>query len=223
MASLVAFGGKVSDPNIRQHCDSLYDALGRVGKHHFIEWFVGKQVNDRWLHTVDGASNVATMINGIDEGIEMKCTTSFDFAELSLGTRNYVDDASVLIGIFRRVTGDLISRIGMTGSDGSFVSHQSYVGLQVPTKEFWFLSTHDGTSGTNVDSTVNADANTDFILAKMELMTSDALCSINGNLEVTKTTNLSTFGTGNPFIFNGMITNQHTTQTHCRYIEAYNT
>jgi hypothetical protein len=200
--------------------DSIYDQLnayGTVAKQRFVETFSGDALDtDRWDTTVSFGSFTASMADAVDEGLDLISSTSgnqggyIDFAD----KRQYSHNSSVNIAVWRRA-GSFGAQVGLMRTiftDASYFEDGTY-------NTYKELGSADGSTNTTTASTVAVDTN--FHNHSIVSGSSDIQGSIDGVLEVTKTTNRSTAAM-QPFCR----TTTNTTpaaQIRIRYMEAYNT
>ena len=203
---------------------SLYErlsALTQVIRQRVVETFQGSVINERWTENVVSGTATFGMIVAVDEGfqIEITSTTNFNRSVIqSNNKRQYDFDDSVIIGIVKRNTANTQSEFGFSGdTDRSALSAAIVTDDSLST--FKALFTDDGTSDSTTNSSVAVDTN--FTNYKIETGASDVKLSINGILEVTKTTNRPTtklqpfFGCESRSAASGK-------QSRIRYLEAYN-
>ena len=202
-------------------------------KQHIVEWFSGKQLPSYWINTLSGSASHG-MSDEIDGGFKTTCpNTTHGGIELNFNATNNIAGAkrqydlssSTVIGVVKKTdlptTGWLA--VGCTdninlGTDAannySCKYHQS-VSAYVQGRS------GDGTNTTDISSTLTMDTN--FHAYKSESLGAKILYTMDGSLEITKSSNMPT-GKGNPSMRVGMNTAHSGGSTaQIRYLEAYNT
>ncbi len=176
---------------------SIYEAkqaLTVLQKQRFVEWFSGDDIDLIWTKTNIANAGTFAMIDAIDEGFSIRCNTAIDSAsQITFNNiRHYLETACIAIWIGknnRLVSGDI--RFGFTGEtnvlnpiNSAFAISQSSGG------SFFDLVTKDATTGSAQASSVALDAL--FHNHKTECRSADIQYTLDGVLEVTKTTNRPT-------------------------------
>ncbi len=203
---------------------SLYEhlfAITTIMKQRVVERFSGDTIDERWdLHNLSGTGSGA-MVDAINEGFQVLSdtvsgrATAFGFNNI----RQYDPVNCIVIFVARRVsTINSVADIGFTNDepDGSS-THKAEVRLD-QNNSVYALLTGDGTQ-TSQNGTVSTD--TVFHSFKLELGSADIKMTIDGILDVTKTTNRPTLKLQPWFRASNRVTGA--AELHIRYLEAYNT
>jgi hypothetical protein len=202
--------------------DSMYEsrsALTTVQKQHFVEWFSGSALDSIW--TLTGSAGV--MNNAVDGGYKMTTAAGqWEHTVINFNNkRQYSKTGSVIMGVFKR--GDADSEMYFGGSNDlemNVVATNKHSYLDASNVATNVLrTTGDGVS--NNDVSTSTATNTNYHAIKIESKASTCECSVDGVLEATSSTNLSTtdfqpayeIRTRANVAKNGYI----------RYMEAYNT
>ena len=191
-----------------------------VRKQHFWEWFSGATLNSRWNERNLYQSSTFAMSNSVDGGFSI-VTNGVTSARSQIDFNNkiqYSATGSVFIGVYKKVsTTNITPRIGFTNDDANGASHKSCMRGD-PTYTYMQLETSDGTA-TTIDSTVAPD--TAFHTIKIENTSTSNIISIDGGLEVSKTTNRPTSALQPVLFVRGLASVG--AEVRCNYMEAYNT
>ncbi len=194
---------------------SLYErlsALTQVMNQRVVETFSGALLNERWTETGVGS---APMDDSIDGGCIINSDASQSSGIRFNDKRQYDFEDSVVIAIWKRGQNNSaqFARAGFINSSVSqnFAFCQDDVG-----GSFKLLRTADA-SGSSTSSSVATDIN--FHVTKIETGSVNTLLTIDGVLEVTKSTNRPTLKM-QP-IFDGGATGV-TSTCSIRYLEAFN-
>ena len=184
-------------------------------KQHFIEWFSGKSLPSYWTGAGTGSTS---MSDSVDGGLQVTTGTgAYNEYAIDFNTiRQYAHDGSVLIAVAKlSSTASAIYDVALWGTTGGFAR----VFYDSTTDTYFELSTYDGTTSTSTASSIAID--TAWHVHKIETGASDIKLTIDGVLQVTKTTNRPTTKM-EPFV-------RATTRTTAaktisvRYMECYNT
>ena len=201
----------------------MTNPLTTVRKQHFWEYFSGSTLNIRWTTSNITHTGTYAMVDEVDEGFSILSSTSGARSAIGFNNiRHYAPRASVAIFDLKRITD---------------ASHDSYAGFKFDHSNSTFLNTAvvsqasyatniglytgDGSTATNLEGTTSRD--TAWHNYKIENGTDDIKLSIDGVVDVTKTTNRPETSTKlQPFILNSTNT-AATRDTRIKYFEAYNT
>ena len=190
---------------------SLYESfqeLTSIQVSHFVEWFSGDALDSIWTLSAD----ISGMVDTIDEGFLIQETgvgTSFiNFND----KRHYDPDNSILIAVWRHVSGaQAHGALGNGSNPGS-----NYASIRYFTGQTNFTNaTRDGTSASATEGSVARDSV--FHTFKIENISANTKTFIDGVLDVTKTTNLPNVA------LQPVFTVLNATAMHVRYAECFNT
>jgi len=206
---------------------SLYESfqdLTVLQKQHFIEWFSGDALDTIWTQTNITGTGTFAMVDAIDEGFSIRTDSIADaMSEINFNNkRHYKHDASIIIMVAknnRLVSGD--NRLGLAGDIGiNSPLNTAYVVTHSTGTQNFQLSTKDATTASLQDSSVAPDAL--FHVFKIECGSVDIKLTIEGVLEVTKTTNRPT-AKMQPALFVSTGGAGGVNEGRLRYLEAFNT
>lgn len=165
----------------------LFNALTSISKSHFWDWFDGDSLNNRWTVDVQSGSS-SLFIDDVEDG-------GFKF-DIASGTtaihfnakRHYDETASEIIFVFKcfQTTGQNI-RAGMSFLNALFSVDAIALMQSLSSDSFFNLLT--GTTGGNSATASSISQDTIFHVYKIENGSADIKLTIDGVLEVTKTTN----------------------------------
>lgn len=207
---------------------SMYESfnpLTTVNKQHFVEWFSGDALDSIWTFSqIIGAGGTQAMSDTIDGGLTITAGTSGTtrFTEIDFnGINNYSQTSSVVIIVAKvSATTNGGGRWGLNLIATTANSHRVGMGVDsdLSTTDYMIL-TSDGTSLTSSAATFALDTN--YHSHKAEMKSASCEYTIDGVLEVTKTTNLPTVA------LQPMVTtlgrNSTNKTTNVIYVEVYNT
>lgn len=167
---------------------SLYErlsALTQVLRQRFVSTFSGALLNQRWTSTILGGSGTNTMSDEVDGGLVMATGGASDNRqEIDFNGIRPIDETnSVVITIWKTTpTVDNETEVGLI--DNSF-ARIAVVGINQTIANF-FLRTADFTSSRAVSS---IPKDTNFHTHKIDCGSADIKLTIDGVLQITKTTN----------------------------------
>tara|TARA_B110001454_G_C12678123_1_gene416745 strand:- start:788 stop:1387 length:600 start_codon:yes stop_codon:yes gene_type:complete len=193
-----------------------FNPLTTVAKQRFVETFTGDALDtDRWHQGTNSGSPTFRMSDSVDGGFEIFCDGTSDSGYINFdGIDQYNQTGSVIIGVAKPSTLTSMSMwLGFIQNTGAPFSL-----LRWHTTSYFNLETSDGTA-TYTDSDISL--NTDEHSVKIELTSSNNKLTLDGNLKITKTTNLPN-GALEPF-FRIISYNTTSKTASIRYCEAYNT
>jgi len=202
---------------------SLEPSTTVVPKTHFVEWFSGSALDSIWtIINLNGSGGSSGMSDTIDGGFFL--TTQTTAAHLKAITCNdikhYAHDSSVFIGIIK--TTSTAGQTAFTGcvADDAFSNSFALIGQDTgqSTTDF-VIRTDDGSAESSTAATFALD--TIFHNHKVELTSSNNLYTIDGGLEVTKTSNRPTTSLQPLGEVQRLSGGART--AHIRYLEAYST
>ena len=208
----------------------MTNPLTTVRKQHFWEYFSGSatsastfEAQSRWTTSNITHTGTYAMVDEADEGFSILSSTNGARSAIGFNNiRQFSPTASVAIFDLRRMTD---------------ASHDSYAGFKFDATNSTFLNTAvvsqasyatniglytgDGSTATNLEGTTPRD--TAWHNYKIENGTDDIKLSIDGVVDVTKTTNRPETSTKlQPFVLNSTNTSA-SKETRIKYFEAYNT
>lgn len=205
--------------------ESLYEqlfALTTVMKQRVVDNFDGDSLNERWTEHIQFSSPTFAMSDAVDEGfkISVNAVSAAEGGIFFNNIRQYSAIASIIIGEIKAVQStDIKSAIGMFDDNVGAIVDFMFAGALTDGQTNYIIRT--GNSGGNSTSASSIALDTIFHNHKVELASADSKYTIDGILEVTKTTDLPT-GNLQPTFYvrnfaavakDGLI----------RYLEAFNT
>jgi len=205
--------------------NSVYEMLSPLTTYrlnHFWDWFDGNALRNWWNQddfAGTGTTGIADAVDG--GGFVTGGSGNNESTFINYDGKDQIDNnSSVAIFIFHRFstgTNDF-SRCGFVNAVGS--DNQSAYVQDLNAASFILLRTGDASTSTDTDTTFG----TDGVIRgyKMQLTSADCQLTVNGKLEITKTTNLPTV-TFQPTWGGGNSPTGASGQTRLRYFEAYNT
>jgi len=203
--------------------ESLYEQLHPltfVAKQRVVENFSGDTLNERWTITETGTGTQA-MADSVDGGFLVTTSTgASDKITLNFNNkRQYAHDGSGFICVAKRFTSAMIIGFNDTLTTWDNPSNESGVNSK-GSASFQTAITSDSTTQTETNTSIAPDTN--FRSYKGELDGTDFELTIDGVLEVTKTTNLpiAKMQIHSPFTF---VESGVAGKVAVRYLEAYNT
>ena len=202
----------------------MFDALTTVRKSHFWEWFDGDDRDTtRWTFNDIAGTGSGAMADAADEGYQITSgTNAFDRSSISFNDkRHFSETGSVVLGTARRVDANTLCHFGLGDSNdiSTGTTNDSAEINDRPAVTYKRLHTADGATGSETDSTVLVG--TTYSSYKIECTSSNILATINGVLEVTKTTNRPANRLQPVFLCRSATSGAK--NIRIRYIEAYNT
>lgn len=207
---------------------SMYESrseLTVIQKQHFVEWFSGSVLDSIWTeHSITG-SGIFAMSDTIDGGFTVGVDNNNNqISWIAFNDkRQYEPTGSVFIAVVKRA-GAVDTNEYRTGLRNFATTSSSFESAYAKNQKVAAnisLVTGDASADTETASTVAVSTNYNSI--KLELGSSNVKETIDGVLEVTKTTNRPTAKL-QPFF--GMLnggTETVTSTGHIRYMECYNT
>jgi len=206
--------------------DSLYEsfqALTAIQVSHFVEWFSGSVLDSIWTQENINGTGSFVMADEIDGGL-LVTSAAVDGAISSIhfnNKRHYAFDASIIIGVSRtNSTSFFNSQVGLV-NDVAQPTDLDQVAIQLDfANGFFNLKTGDAASSSLTATSITKD--TAFHGWKIECGSADIKLTLDGVLEVTKTTNRPTKKM-QPYANIGAAGDSQPTSHNIRYIEAFNT
>lgn len=204
---------------------SLYEQLfplTTVMKQRVVENFSGDGLNERWTTRNYTGSNTFQMSDNIGEGFEIVTSgTNGSNGAIDFNNRRQYDPALMTIIAVTQAVSNTLSTVEVgTFSNTVFVvaTHFILMGMNTPNDASNFTVRSSNGALSSTSTTVALDTN--FHTHSAVMGASDLLYSIDGNLEITKTTNRPT----NKSYPHLNVTTQTTAAKtgRIKYLEAYN-
>ena len=200
----------------------ILDAISTTRKQRFWDWFDGDALKSIWTTTDLSGTNTFGMDDNIDGGFKITtATTNGNRGQIEFNdVRSFTHNASVLIGVMKRATGSMLINMGMFNNTEIFANSFYNGGLvsNDSSDTNYELGTSTAAALSNTASSIAIDTN--WRVHKLEFGASDVKLTIDGTLEVTKTTNLPTTKMQPAF---GARSRGGAGDGHIRYMEVYNT
>ena len=199
-------------------------------KQHFVEWFSGKSLPSYWTVFNYSGTNTFAMSDEVNGGLKITTGTGGDNRGLirfqdasSNAIRQYSSTASVCISVFKRVTGDTRTWSGFTSGTGDQAvnSGNNAAITDESSQTYKRAISSDGSALSGIVTTVPID--TSYHSAKVEMRSSDFQATIDGSLQVTKSTNLPSGVARVEPVFGNWSIASSAKVGHITYMEAYNT
>ena len=225
MLNLLNVGFVGSAGSSSNEYESMYESrseLTTVQNQHFVEWFSGKELGHYWTLTQIVATCTATISDSVDGGMLFQTDSGSGSPSACLtfnNKRQYNPAGFRFISICQK-NDDNLGIKGGIGNDkvvnpshyafmmeGSFVSYKS-------------LETKDGSTASLTASSIALSQNA--FTYDIEGTSSNVKLGINGNLEVTKTTNRPTAAC-QPFLYIQSRSTAAVKDYNIRYVECFNT
>ena len=202
--------------------NSMYESfneLTTVNKQHFVEWFSGDALDTIWTVTETGSGTKA-MSDSVDGGYQAETSTgASDKIALNFNNkRQYNHQGSVFITVAKRFTSGFINGFNDTLTTWDNPSNEAGI-INKTGVTYQRAITSDSTTQSESNTSVAID--TSWHSYKGELDASNYYLTIDGTLEVTKTTNLPT-AKMQPQLFTYVISGT-AGKMGVRYLETYNT
>lgn len=173
--------------------ESVYSKLTnpqQIQKTKFVDRFNGASLDERWLISVMRGTGNVTMVDEIDEGINIRSDgpqaaqlkTKISFG----GIRHYSNTGAVMIGIFRVIQATLVgAKMGLVNISSDVLNANFII---TSASASFNIVTDDGvTTSSSAGSPYDRFS---FQLFKIELTPTTGSLVANGILETTKTNNL---------------------------------
>jgi len=200
--------------------------LTTVKKQWFVDWFSGDDLKAYWTKRDLGTgSGTFAMSDVVDDGFSVTSpvnsgnSSHIDFNNI----RHYDFDGSVIIIVLRRDDpGNDNAHGGLIGDATKQINDATHSKSQVEiqdTASFIFLKTSDGTTQSNIDTSIAPDIV--FHSAKIENLVANVKLTLDGILEVTETDNRP-IAKMQP-VFGSFNTSTAAGDNRIRYLEAFNT
>ena len=198
---------------------SLYErlsALTQIMNQRVVETFSGSVLNERWNTSVGSGSPTFAMVDAVDGGFGITSGGVGGFGYINFNNkRQYAFDDSVFIGV-GKVEGNTSRMSYGLASDEAISTEFAFVQYQ-GNSSFITLRTGDASTATGSNSSVAGD--TAYHVFKVDCSSANIKLTIDGVLEVTKTTNRPTIGL-EPQL--QMFDASADSYVRIRYSEAYN-
>jgi hypothetical protein len=201
----------------------MYEAfqpLTTVMKSHFVHWFSGKDLSAIWTLAGD-SGHAGDMVDEIDGGYKISTpNTSAGFVDIMFSTIRHYDHQNCTV-IWVAKMGSTTNRrasigFGNTSGSGSLLANSKY---DSGVSANYLCQTSDGTASTTAGS-VTAD--TSYHTQKIACITANTKLTIDGVLDVTKTTNLPNSNM-QPWINSQSVVSAAINTITVTYCEAYGT
>ncbi len=203
--------------------DSVYEILtplSTVRKTKSWHWFDGNALRSWWNETVFGGGGTVSMADAVGEGLKIVTNAiSSDGKQIDFNDiRHYLETASVLIGTFRSIL--TTTQQNMVGFRGPKVGNDFAIGGVHTDKDAvnYIMRTADATTASFESTTVALD--TVFHVHKIEMGSSNIKHSMDGVLEITKTTNRPV--SKQQPVFFAQTRTSSAREAHIRYLEVLN-
>jgi len=200
----------------------MTNPLTTVRKQHFWEYFSGATLNSRWTTTNVTGSGTFAMADSADGGFIMTTGSGANYeSNISFNNkRQFAHDGSIMIGVVQAVAtsgSDAFMSLSDNATAAAYVGGDNTASWEIEGGT-QYCNTSDGTSVTRTALTSATAMGTGFRVGKVECGTANIKLTVDGVLEVVKTTNrpasamqpkFSVFGNGKAL--------------SVKYMEAYNT
>ena len=187
----------------------MNNLLTTVRKQHFWEYFSGATLNSRWTQQ---GSGTPSMVDEADEGFQFISTGGDAYMAFN-NIRSFSPTASVFIAEAKRTASNGL-RTGLRGNNGTSNTQVAYVN-EWSSNSNLVLRTGDASSDSDATST-SLVPNTNWNNYKIECTSSQIKLSVNGVLDIEKTSNRPTIGL-QPFV------GGYNSTSRFKYLECYNT
>lgn len=201
---------------------SLYEAfnpLTTVAKQHFVEWFSGDDLDTIWT-TVETGAGSGAMDDAIDGGYKLTTGAVLNNnRNITFNTiKHYSETASIII-LVTKLT-NLSNALQQDGFlETTAFNHYVLSNNDSAATPNYELISKDGTTPSAQQGSIARDTN--FHVKKITLTSTNLLLTIDGILDVTKTTNRP--ATRLQPIFRVFTRGAAARTGHIRYLEAFNT
>lgn len=199
----------------------MFDPLTTVRKQRFWDFFDGDDLRSWWTTNNIQGTPTFQMADVVDEGFEIITgATANDGGQILFNNiRQYSNTASMMISVIRALSNASQSaEVGLrqviSGLNFALVGQKT----DSSTTDY-IIDTSDATTRTQTVATFALD--TVFHVHQLELTSANAKYSIDGGLEVTKTTNLPTLKLQPVYFVQTLTTVAKTGRI--RYLEVFNT
>ena len=200
---------------------SKLNATGGIPKQRFVENFSGDSLDtDRWNTTNTQGSGTFTTDDNIDGGFKITTSsTNNDRSSINFNNkRNFNHIGSVSVSVCKAVDSSSRNvRVGLSNGTDGFSSHHAVIGNDTNNTNYE-LNTEDASTESGTEGSVAIDQS--FHVHKITLSSSNAVSSIDGVTDVTKTTNLPADKLQPLFQVHSRTGAK---QGNIRYMEVYNT
>lgn len=205
---------------------SIYDQLnasGTIAKQRMVETFSGDALDtDRWELTQIVATCTATMADSVDGGLLFQTDSGSGSPSASLtfnNKRHYNATGFKFISICKKNDDNLGIKGGMGSSTSVNPDHHAFM-IEGTLASYKTLATKDGSTGSETASSIALSQN--VFEYDIEGTAADVKLGINGNIEVTKTTNRPSDPL-QPYLYIQSRTTAAVKDYNVRYVEAFNT
>ena len=203
----------------------MTNPLTTVRKQHFWEYFSGATLNSRWTQRNVTLTGTFGISDSVDDGMFISTNSSvtsiqhLDFNEI----RPFSNVGSVFIGVAKRVTATSESavRIGLWDLITDGTGNKALSMNRTDETNYKLETSNAGTqSSSNTDTPIPIDTN--WHVHKIETSTPNVKLTMDGILEVTKTTDKPATNLM-PVLQVAGWSGAGVRTMNCRYVECYNT
>ena len=177
-------------------------------KQHFVEWFSGKQLPSYWTQVGTGTPS---MLDSVDGGFQYVTSSGDSFMAFN-DKKQYAPDGCVMICAGRRTAGTEM-RFGFRGHNTTSNNECAYVKNGTGSTNI-VLRTGHASGDSDTQGSVTADTTAKAF--KIECGSANIKLTINGVLDITKTTN-------RPTVRLQPIAGCYNGTSSYNYMEVYNT
>ncbi len=169
----------------------MFNDLTTISKQHYWTWFDGDSIETAWSQTNNTGTGVFSVVDEIDEGVEIQtgASTSDHSVLVFNSIRPFDPTACTVIGVARRVDGGMFTDMGLDNDPTVGDSTEHVVCRNDTDNTNFALRSSDGTVSATEGS---VPVDTSFHAISIVCGGSDLQLSIDGVLDVTKSTNRPT-------------------------------
>lgn len=225
MLNLLNVGFVGSAGSSSNEYESMYESrseLTTVQNQHFVEWFSGKELGHYWTLTQIVATCTATISDSVDGGMLFQTDSGSGSPSACLtfnNKRQYNPAGFRFISICQKNDNNLGIKGGIGNDKVVNPSHYAFM-MEGSFVSYKSLETKDGSTASLTASSIALSQNA--FTYDIEGTSSNVKLGINGNLEVTKTTNRPTAAC-QPFLYIQSRSTAAVKDYNVRYLECYNT
>ena len=206
--------------------------LSGVTRQRFVETFSGDALDtDRWTYNLFNGTGAGAMSDEVDGGFKMSSTATGATSECMIAfddKRQYSHTGSTWIAVVKSTNTIALnhsaSLAGLKADDDNTFNGGNLVGFKKETNNNDFISYHStNVGGQHGSATTGVGQDQNYHTWKGELSSSDYKLTEAGILRTSETTNLPVSKL-QPFVYHyGYQPSAGSGNTHCAYMEAYNT
>tara|TARA_R110002020_G_scaffold703_1_gene3457 strand:- start:3872 stop:4549 length:678 start_codon:yes stop_codon:yes gene_type:complete len=225
MLNLLNVGFVGSAGSSSNEYESMYESrseLTTVQNQHFVEWFSGKELGHYWTLTQIVATCTATISDSVDGGMLFQTDSGSGSPSACLtfnNKRQYNPAGFRFISICQKNDNNLGIKGGIGNDKVVNPSHYAFM-MEGSFVSYKSLETKDGSTASLTASSIALSQNA--FTYDIEGTSSNVKLGINGNLEVTKTTNRPTAAC-QPFLYIQSRSTAAVKDYNVRYVECFNT